>query len=299
MKNELAAILEQERLYAADAREADEREAAAARATGDMPRAFDLSTCLVLADVSWALEDWAEARRWYAHNADVLIEARAWHGEHSGQDYPQEAAWDWEAATLVKAGRVSEGRDRLAEAIAYRREQPGSELVVAHLALHAAQVGNASLAGLIEPALTSRQEAAEVADGSELQLVRAGLHYEPAQVRLLLGDWHGFREELERLEEATRILGDAAGRVYPPEIERATVAAARGFRAVSELEAQTIEPELGARQARDAFESAMVAFHRVTGWVAPELYFMRLNVRLADQLGREEPLDPNPFASVT
>ena len=299
MNDELTALLDQERRYAWEARAADEGEAAAARAAGDVPRAFDLSTCLSLAEVSWALEDWSEARRWYSHNADTLAEARVWHRENSGSDYPLAATLDWEAASMVKAGRVDEARDRLADAVAYRREQPGSELVVAHLSLHAAQVGLADLAALVDIVVAARQDTVLVGGhaGREVQVVSAQLHYEPVQARLLLGDWSGFRSALERLEEAVHLVDGAPGRVYAEEVERATVAAARGFRVISGLEARSLDPAVGGQDAREAFEDAMLAFYRGAGWATAELYFMRLNVLMADQLARGEPLNPNPFAA--
>ena len=299
MNDELVDILEQERRYALDAQAADETEAAAARVAGDMPRAFDLSIYLALADVSWALEDWGQARRWYDHNADVLGEARAWHRTHSGGDYPLEASSDWEAATLVKSGRVDEARDRLTDAIAYRKEQPGSELVVANLALHAAQIGCRDFMSLVQLVVASRQvtgDVDETNDDLELRLVRAQLHYEPAQARLLLGDWGGFRVALQQLEDATRLINDPGGRAHPREAQRATTAAARGFRAISSIQDQTIDPAVGVRQARRAFEDAMLAFYRAAGWLTGQLYFMRLNVLLAEQLAEGQPLEPNPFA---
>src|SRR5262245_5385965 len=188
VNEELRQILQDVRHDAADAQVADDAEAEVARADGVLPTYFDLAVHLELADVCWALGDWGEARRWYRHNAEVMQEKRAWHEAHSGADYPIDATIDWEAATFVKAGDLDGARRLLPRAIRLRREQPGSELVLARLGLHAAQAGLTDLVPAVAQVIAARQQLPGDS-GPDAEDVRAHLHYEPAEVDLLLGRW--------------------------------------------------------------------------------------------------------------
>lgn len=141
MKGEL------ERLLAVDLDSQDRNDADAERAreAGNMARYHDLRVHERLPDSYWALGRWELARTWYRHNAEARLEGRAWHEAHSGPDYPIDELSDREAVTLVKAGRLRDAGPALERAAVYWRTQPGSELVLAELALHGAQIGRDDL----------------------------------------------------------------------------------------------------------------------------------------------------------
>ncbi len=289
--DELNRILEGELGQAIGAREVGAEEASARRDAADMPGFFDASLAIQLPDIFWAREDWDSARREYERSANLLEERRTWNREHSGADYPLDASSDWEAAALIKAGRLHEGRDRVGTALSYWRQMPQSAPVLLTLALHAAQAGmpeGATLADEAAAAIARRPLGEGIAGETPL------LHHAPTQSRLLLGDWEAFESEVDRLNEAAKELrAGSLERISP--FEQAVLASARGFDAIRGLRTS---PARGDVLARDVFESAMVGFYRSAGRITSDLYFMRLNVLIAERLANGQKPNPNPFARI-
>jgi hypothetical protein len=295
MIEELKQLLQGDYQYAVEAQIADDAEAEAARKAGQMPTYFDLALHLQLADACWALEKWDEAKHWYRHNARVLMERRAWRTEYGGPEAQTEGISDWEASTLIKAGDLEHGRDRLQRAIDYWRSQPDSELRLTGLGLHAAQAGLPELATCVLSIIDARQQL----PGSSSQAAtraRKLLHYEPAQVSLMLGRWDEFQRDIVALAEGERLVAGKTELAFPEPLQDALVAASRGLRALASIYTGETEPTEGQEGARQAFEEAMLNFYRFSGQIDWDLYFMRLNTRFAAELAAGQPLNPNPFA---
>ena len=295
MNEELKKLLEETYKEEIEAQIEDDTEAEEARKTGEMPRYYDLSLHLQLPDTCWALEKWDEAKRWYRHNARLMMEKRAWHAEHSGPDYPMDAILDWEAVTLVKAGDLQAGREHLKRAIAYFKTQPANSLAMTQLGLHAAQAGLPELATYAKAIIDARQELPG-GQGEEASRARKLLHYEPSQVNLMLGQWDELQKDIQKLAEGERLVEGKPGLAFPDPLQNALVAASRGLRTLASVKGGELEPKLGQNTAREAFEAAMLNFYRFGGRVDWNLYFMRLNTRFADELATGRPLNPTPFA---
>jgi hypothetical protein len=296
MIEELKQLLQTNYQYAVEAQVADNAEAEAARKAGQMPTYFDLALHLQLADTCWALEKWDEAKHWYRHNARVLMERRAWRAEHGGPEAQTEGISDWEAVTLIKVGNLESGREYLRRAITYWRQKQDSELVLTNLGLHAAQAGLPDLAPYALSIINARQQLPG-GSGQAANQVRKLLHYEPAQVALLLGRWDEFQKAIKEVAEGERLIEGSPELAFPEPLQDALVDASRGLRILASLHAGEIEPEHGRKIARQAFEEAMLNFYHFSGQVDWDLYFMRLNTRLADDITAGQPLNPNPFAA--
>src|SRR5262245_34310901 len=106
MNDELNQLLQSDYRSGIEAQIAADAAAETARRAGRIDEYFDRSLHLQLPDTCWALERWDEARHWYRHNAGILMEKRAWHAEYPDPEYPTDELSDWEATTLVKAGRL-------------------------------------------------------------------------------------------------------------------------------------------------------------------------------------------------
>jgi hypothetical protein len=296
MEKRLRTLLEQ--IYQEEYAEAthNDAEAEEARQAGDISRAFDLTIRLRFADVCWALERWSEARHWYRHTAHILLKRRAWHARHSGPDYPLDELSDWEAPALVKAGHLEAAQQYLEQAVAYWQTQPESQLVLARLGLYAAQAQMPHLAPLALEAVAVRQELL-VGGNATARRVRTLLHYEPAQVALLLGRWDELQTRLEPLTEAERLLHGRRILTFPRPLQQALLAAARGLDQMLAMRHNRVELEAGRAAATTAFEQAMLDFYTFNGDIDHHTYFMRLNTRLADDLAAQRLLNPNPFTT--
>lgn len=280
--------------YAIDAQVEDEAEAKSARKAGDMPEFFDLSLHMELADLCWALEKWDEARHWYRHNANVLKERRLWRAENLGPEAQTDGISDWEASTFIKAGDLEAGREYLRRAITYWQQQPNPELKLTEMGLHAAQAGIPELATYVSSVIAARQELPGGSDMAAKQ-ARKTLHYEPAEVNLLLGRWDGLRAEIKILKEGQSLAEASPGVVFPEPLQTALAAASRGLVLLVALHAQELEPEPGRQAAKQAFEEAMLNFYRFSGHIDWDIYFMRLNSRLADDLADGKTPNVTPF----
>ncbi|HEX5838893.1 MAG TPA: hypothetical protein VFY26_13750 [Anaerolineales bacterium] len=294
MNEELMALLIADYRQAIKAQAADYAEAEESRQIGSMATYFDLRQQLLLPEICWSLERWEEAKTLYRQNARVMIEARAWHAKHSGPEYPLEETTDWLAATVVKAGDLVAAREYIKSAIVYWQKQTSNNLVLSRLGLHAAQVGLPDLATHARAVVTARHE---LPGGRNEKAHRARelLHYEPAQVSLMLGRWDEFQEEVKALEEGERLVKDKPGLAFPEPLQGALVAASRGLRKLGAIHAGVVEAKTGRETARDAFEESMLSFYKFVGRVDWNLYFMRLNTRFADDLAAGQPPNPNPF----
>lgn len=293
MIDELREQLEEHYQYAVDGQRADSEEAESARRAGEMETYFDLALYLQLADACWALEKWDDAKRWYRHNARIFAEQRAW---RASQGISQ--TWgmsDWEAATTVRAGLLEPGRQLLVRSVEYAKTQSGSELTLTQLGLHAAQAQLPDLAANVRHVVDARNQIAAGTSAGARQ-VRADLHYEPAQVALMLGQPDHFRRELDRFSAAARVLVESRETVFPEPLQQALAAAARGLSILASLQAGSVDRDRGRADARRAFEEAMLGFFRFSGQFDWDLYFMRLNTRLADDAAAGRGPNPNPFA---
>lgn len=293
MNEELKDVLETAYQYEIAAQVEDDAEAEVARKAGAMPAYFDLSLHLTLPDHCWALEKWDEAKRWYRHNSSVIVEKRAWYTQHGSPDYPIDAISDQEACTIIKAGDLKNGRKHLALAFKHWLNEPANHLVRSKLGLHAAQAGVPELATHALAIIDARQ-ALPGAGSKTADEVRKLLHYEPAQVDLMLGRSSEFQNNIKTLERAQQLLAGEASLVFPEPLQTALVAALRGLQELANIHAG--EPEVSRKKARDAFEEAMLYFYRFSGSVDWNLYFMRLNTRFADELAAGQQVNPNPFA---
>ncbi|MEP0916983.1 hypothetical protein NC981_09135 [Leptolyngbya sp. DQ-M1] len=296
MNEELKEILQTHYQYGTGARIANAAEAEVALQEDDMPYYFDLNLNIELADSCWALERWDEAKYWYRHNARVMLEQRNWHLEHSGPNYPIEATSDWMSSTFIKAGDLEVGQKLLDRAIAYWKDEPDAQLVLTRLGLHAAQANLAELAKYAACIIAARQELPG-GTGSNIDQARKILHYEPAQVSLLLGQWDEFLENTNVFSQGARLVEDSPSLAFPDPMQNALVSASYGLQTLALLYVGEIELERGRELARQAFEEAMLHFYRFSGQVDWNLYFMRLNTRFADELAASHTLNPNPFAS--
>ena len=297
MIEELARLLQTEYQYAVEAQIVDAAEAEVARTSGQMESYFDLALYLQLADICWALERWDEAKHWYLHNAQVLLEKHAWRARYGEADRVGIGIADWEASALVKAGQLQAGRKHMQQAIEMWRGQAGSELALTQLGLHAAQAGWHEFALYALRVIEARQELPG-GTGAAASQARRRLHYEPAQVNLLLGRWDGFGKAVEELAEGERLVEGRPGLAFPAPLQAALAAASRGLRTLAALHAGTLEPEQGRQMARQAFEEAMLHFYQFDGQIDWNLYFMRLNTRFADELAAGQPINPIPFIAV-
>lgn len=295
MNEELGGLLESDYRQEVEAQTADYAEAEESRQSGAMADYFDLMTHVNLPDTCWALEKWDEAKRVYRENARVMTEARAWHAKHSGPNYPLEERSDLAAANVVKAGDLTAGREHLKRAVAYRLTRKPNALVLSMLGLHAAQAGLPELAAHAKSVVTARQELPG-GEGAEAGRARELLHYEPAQVNLLLGGWDEFQENVKAFEEGAKLVEGNPGLAFPEPLQQALVAASRGMAALAGLRAGASESKAARDAAGAAFEEAMLGFYKFGGGVDWNLYFMRLNTRLADDLAAGREPNPNPFA---
>jgi hypothetical protein len=295
MKKELQEILEIEYRQSLDAQSEDAVKAEAALREGNHPDYFDLNINQSLPEACWGLEKWEEARHWYHQNARTMLAQRAWHAEHSGPDYPREATSDWLASTLIKAGDLQTGGEHLRRVLGYWQAQPDNSLVISRLGLHAAQAGLAELAKSAEAIIEARFQL-QGGEGEEAEQARQQLHYEPAQVHLMLGRWAEFQTASEELANGARLVEGKPGLAFPTPLQEALVAASRGLSTLASIQAGTIEPQPGQKAARQAFEEAMLSFYNFSGQMDWNLYFMRLNTRFADELAAGQSLNPNPFA---
>jgi hypothetical protein len=295
MNEELKELLETAYQYEITAQTEDDAEAEVARKAGAMAAYFDLALHLTLPDTCWVLGKWEEAKRWYRHNAKLIVEKRAWHAQHSGPDYPIEAMSDFEAGTLIKAGDLNRGREYLARAFEHWLNQPANHLVLSKLGLHAAQIGLPELAPHALSIIGARQ--ALPGGGSKTaKQGRKALHYEPGQVDLMLGRWDRFEQDMKALDEAERLVTSSTTLAFPEPLQDALLSESRGLRALANMHTGALEPEVGQKEARQAFEEAMLYFYGFSGAVDWNLYFMRLNTRFADELAAGQPINPNPFA---
>ncbi|HKG62313.1 MAG TPA: hypothetical protein VKB05_21310 [Pyrinomonadaceae bacterium] len=292
MNEELKQLLETAYQYELAAQTEDDAEAEVARKAGAIEAYFDLSLHLTLPDTCWALEKWDEAKHWYRHNAKVIVEKRQWHAQHSGPGYPIEAMSDLEAMTIVKAGDLDQGREYITRAIEHWLKEPGNQLVLTKLGLHAAQAGMDDLAQHALATIEARQ-ALPGATSKEAEHARKLLHYEPAQVNLMLGRWNEFQRDVQALELVEQQVTGAGSLVFPEPLQLGLLSASRGLRALLSIPAG--EPEVQRKNARLAFEEAMLNFHKFSGRVEWNLYFMRLNTRFADELAVGQQIKVNPF----
>ena len=86
------------------------------------------------------------------------------------------------------------------------------------------------------------------------------------------------------LSEVARLVEGSHGIAFPVPLQNALVCASRGLKIVASMYTDEIEPELGQEAAKQAFEESMLHFYHFSGRVDCNLYFMRLNTRLADEL---------------
>jgi hypothetical protein len=291
----LSKLLEVDYAQAVKSRARNQARAEKARREGVMPAYFDRMRHVRFPDICWALEKWDEARQEYRRNAQLMVEERAWHAEHSGADYPLDESSDRRAACVVKAGDLKAAPEELERAVAYWKKQKPHDLVLTHVGLHAAQAGVSGLAKHAKAVVAARQELPG-GRGKNAQRARELLHYEPAQVSLMLGRRDEFEDGLKSFEEGARLVEGKPGLAFPEPLQGALVAAARGLRALAGLRAGGVEPEAGREAARAAFEESMLGFYRFEEGVDWNLYFMRLNTRFADELAAGETPNPNPFA---
>lgn len=289
MNAELRKALQTEYRDAAEAQVEDAEEAESARKSGDMPEYFDLMRCLQLADLCWALEKWDEAKHWYRHNAQIMKEQRAWYAQRRK---PRELR-DWEAISLVKAGELEAGRERLRAAVEQELRRDDSQIVLTELGLHAAQAGVAELTKHVELMVQAR---AMLPGGSSqaAQRARSVLHYEPAQVALLMGRWDDFSKEVATFAAGAAIVQEGKDIAFPEPMQDALVATSVGFQALLSLRGSRSEPVR--QKAGKAFEDAMLQFYRFGGQWDHDTYFMRLNTRMADDLAAGLTPNANPFA---
>ncbi len=289
--------LETEYRYAVEAQADDDAEAVSAREAGDMPTYFDLALHMQLADVCWSLEKWDEAKHWYRHNARVMKERRRWRAEHLSPESQSEGISDWEASTFIKAGDLQAGHEYLKRAIAYWRDQPNSELRLTAMGLHAAQAGLPELATYAASVISARQELPG-GNGEAAGQARKLLHYETAEVHLLLGRWDGLLAEMKALKEGQRLAEGNPNLIFPEPLQTALLAASRGLQILVALHGKEVAQDQGRQTAKHAFEEAMLNFYKFSGQVAWDLYFMRLNSRLVDDLADGRTPDVNPFANM-
>jgi hypothetical protein len=75
------------------------------------------------------------------------------------------------------------------------------------------------------------------------------------------------------------------------------VAASDGLRWLGDSHAATGNRPAAGDASRRAFEEAMLHFARFSGRLDHNVYFMRLNTRLVDDIAAGRPPEPNPFAT--
>jgi hypothetical protein len=290
MKAELRNALQAEYRVAAQAQVEEADEAQAARKSGDMPEYFDLMRCLLLADLCWALEKWDDAKRWYRHNARILGEQREWFAKRGE---PRELRTDWEATSLVKAGEIESGRERLRAAVEQELKADDSQIVLTELGLHSAQVGLPELTRHVDLIVEARAMLPG-GSGEAAQRARRVLHYEPAQVALLMGRWDDFSKEVATLADAAALVKGKKASAFPAHLQKALVATSAGFQLLLSLRQSPSEPVR--QRAREAFEEAILQFYRFGGQWDHDTYFMRLNTRITDDLAAGRSPNVNPFA---
>lgn len=290
MNVELRKALQTDYQDAAEAQVEDAEEAESARKSGDMPEYFDLMRCLQLADLCWALEKWNEAKRWYRHNAQIMKAQRAWFAQRREL---RELRADWEASSLVKAGELKAGRERLRAAVEQEFRRDDSQIVLTELGLHAAQAQIGELTKHVELIVQAR---AMLPGGSSqaAKRARAVLHYEPAQVTLLMGRWNDFAREVATFAAGAALVQGGKDIAFPEPMQDALVSTSVGFQALLSLRDSPSEPVR--QKARKAFEDAMLQFYRFGGQWDHDTYFMRLNTRMADDLAAGRTPNANPFA---
>ena len=294
MNEELKANLESIYQYALEAQEADREEAANAMKEGQMATYFDLSLCLQLADTCWALEKWEEADKWYKHNAKIFEERRKWYTENNKNRSSLDELLDWEATTLVKAGMLDAGKERLKEAINFFKRREGKEIVLTVLGLHAAQAGIKELLVDTATVIAIREELPGINDPVAVK-ARKQLHYELAEAALLSGNTKAFTGEAAKLYDAATPVKLKPGTAYPVPVQDALIAAAEGMQILASLLSGDAD-QAAADKAKQSFEKAMLDFFRFSDLVDHDLYFMRLNTLLVDQVMSGKTIDPNPFS---
>lgn len=295
MNKELAEILLAVYQDAKVAQEQDEAESYQAKEDGDMGWYYDLTIYIELADSCWALEKWEEAKQWYRHNARMTLEKRAWLSSNAPASYPFDATIHWEAATFTKAGELQLAREHIKKAIDHLVNTGRDQLALAGLALHAAQLDLPELSTHIREVIDARLELPGNTDLAITQ-ARQQLHYEPAQVSLLLGKWEEFEKQTASFATAAQQVQNRPNEAFPEPLQAALVNASLGLSTLSALRAGTIDPETGRTTAHKAFENAMVGFYQFSGYLDVNTYFMRLNTRFADELALGKAINPNPFA---
>lgn len=289
MNAELRSVLQADYRDSVDAQVEDFEAAESAHKSGDMPDYFDLKLCLQLAELSWALEKWDDAKRWYRHNAQILKDQREWFAKRGEQ---RELRSDWEANSLVKGGELGSAREPLEIAIEHQLSRDGSQILLTELGLHAAQAQIGELAKHVNSMVEAR---AMLAGGNSkaAQHARELLHYEPSQAALLMGRWDDLAKEVASFAKGAALVRDGET-AFPEFMQNALVAACAGFQALLSLRSSPSEPLR--QQARKAFEEAMLQFYRFSGQTDYDTYFMRLNTRIADDLAAGRAPNANPFA---
>ena len=290
MDAQLRKALQSDYLEAVESQAEDAKEAQAARKSGDMPEYFDLMRRLQLADLCWALEKWDEGKRWYQQNAQILKEQRLWFAQRDEEGMHQ---LDWEVSSLVKAGQLESARVLLPIAVEQELKRDDSQIVLTELGLHAAQAGVVDLTKHVE--LMAQARAMLPGGSSEAaKRARAVLHYEPAQVALLLGKWDDLAREAATFAAGAALVQGDDDLAFPEPMQRALVATSAGFQALLSLRGSPSEPLR--QKARNAFDEAMLQFYRFGGQWDHDTYFMRLNTRIADDLAAGRTPNMNPFS---
>jgi hypothetical protein len=193
----------------------------------------------------------------------------------------------------VKAGELHAARERLRVAVGLEVGRDDSQIVLTELGLHAAQAGVAELTGHVQSMASARSM---LAGGSSqaAQRARSVLHYEPAQVALLMGQWDDFAKAVATFAEGASLVQNGKEVAFPEAMQNALLATCVGFQALLSL--RSSPSELVWQKARKSFEDAMLQFHRFSGQWDYDTYFMRLNTRIADDLAAGRTPNVNPFA---
>ena len=296
MNIELKKLLLTDFRYAKEAYEADSIEAENALKSKDMVSYYDYSLNLTLADTSWALGKLDEAKTFYQHNSKILLQKRAWHTEHSHSNYPIDAILDWEASTFIKSGNLETGKTYLKRAINYWNNRSGNYLVLTKLGLHAAQAGLEEEAQYANTVIKARLELSG-SNSIIAQEVRKMLHYEPAQIQLLLGNWNLFNQEIEKFKRVEQLIKENKGLIaFPDALQKALIAAMKGLTLIALMHNNSIEIDTIKHTSIQAFEEAMLYFYEFNGQIDWNIYFMQLNKIIVNQLITSRKINPNPFA---
>lgn len=256
---------------------------------------LDLSLHLRLPDTCWALGKWDEAYYWYRHNANIFTEYQNLYKANNQSNQSSYELIDCKATTFIKAGFLDTGYHYLEDAIVYWQNQSEPQLVLSQLGLHAAQIG----ANQFSHFATLAAEARQILPGplyKPAKRIRSILHYEPSQVALLQQNWQTFEYETEKINEIKSLLEVVTEPVFPIHLHNALFAAIQGLYHVSSLH-KASEPKNDLYlNAKNAFEQAMFEFYNFSGYLDWNVYFMRLNISLIDDIMESRKLLLNPFA---